>query len=257
MAEMGASAGQLALAAAVAVAAAGRGRSNNPQPGDRPLTLERAVEAAAEALASASPTPGPAASPLLNGAWALLYSGRSRRLAAAAAFPASSAAAPSLREALQAASDAAYSAFYKYVPVLAGSAVGRARGSSATNFQVLRPGRVDNVVTTKGPLPLRLCVSGSIEVVQPPGGVAPSCVAVRFDAFTARLGGLPEAALSLGWLRPLGYVDTLYLDQEMRVSVGDKGGLFVLRRVAADGAEASAASAAQAATPAAAADQRR
>ena len=40
----------------------------------------------------------------------------------------------------------------------------------------------------------------------------PSCVAVRFDSFTARVGGLPEAALSLAWLRPLGYVDTLYLD---------------------------------------------
>lgn len=110
-------------------------RSNNPQLGDSPPDLERAVEAAAEALAAANPTPGPAASPLLNGSWALLYSGRSRRLAAHAAFPASSAAAPSLREALQAASDAAYSSFYKYVPVLAGSAVGRQRGSSATNLQ--------------------------------------------------------------------------------------------------------------------------
>lgn len=111
-------------------------RSNNPQPGDSPPKLERAVEAAAEALSAANPTAGPAVSKLLNGSWALLYSGRSRRLAAAAAFPSSSAAALSLREALQAASDAAYSAFYKYVPVLAGSAVGRARGSSATNLQV-------------------------------------------------------------------------------------------------------------------------
>lgn len=116
-------------------------RSNNPQPGDSPPELERAVEAAAEALAAANPTPGPAASPLLNGSWALLYSGRSRRLAAGAAFPASSGAAPSLREALQAASDAAYSAFYRYVPVLAGSAVGRARGSSASNVQVSCAGR--------------------------------------------------------------------------------------------------------------------
>ncbi|KAL4442487.1 hypothetical protein ABPG77_005071 [Micractinium sp. CCAP 211/92] len=207
-------------------------RSNNPQPGDSPPKLERAVEAAAEALSAANPTAGPAVSKLLNGSWALLYSGRSRRLAAAAAFPSSSAAAPSLREALQAASDAAYSAFYKYVPVLAGSAVGRARGSSATNLQVLKPGRVDNVVTTKGPLPLRLCVSGSVETARPASGAAATCVAVRFDSFTVRLGGLPETALSLGWLRPLGYVDTLYLDEELRVSVGDKGGLFVLRRVA-------------------------
>ncbi len=153
--------------------------------------------------------------------------------------------------------------------------------------QVLKPGRVDNVVTTKGPLPLRLCVSGSVETVRcgmapvpapaagqtlhvpapsrlapgqpvliactggaatsatahpssphpllqvrPASGAAATCVAVRFDSFTVSLGGLPETALSLGWLRPLGYVDTLYLDEELRVSVGDKGGLFVLRRVA-------------------------
>lgn len=60
--------------------------------------------------------------------------------------------------------------------------------------------------------------------------VSPSCVAVRFDSFTVRAGALPEAALSLTWLRPLGYVDTLYLDGELRVSVGDKGGLFILSR---------------------------
>ena len=59
---------------------------------------------------------------------------------------------------------------------------------------------------------------------------ATSCVAVRFDEFTVQAGGLPQLRLSLAWLRPLGYVDTLFLDDDMRVSVGDKGGLFVLRR---------------------------
>jgi hypothetical protein len=56
-------------------------------------------------------------------------------------------------------------------------------------------------------------------------------VAVRFDRFTARVASLPEVAASLAWLKPLGYVDTLYLDQDFRVSIGDKGGLFVLRRL--------------------------
>lgn len=72
--------------------------------------------------------------------------------------------------------------------------------------------------------------------------MSPSCVAVRFDSFTIRAGpgaaerrGGAEAALPLGWLRPLGYVDTLYLDADTRVSVGDKGGLFVLRRAAQAG----------------------
>ncbi|PSC69346.1 Plastid lipid-associated fibrillin conserved domain [Micractinium conductrix] len=205
-------------------------RSNNPRQGNSPLEVERAVEAAAAALAAANPTPAPAASPALLGAWALLFSGRCRgELAAAAARAgavADAAGGVSLQQALQAASDSLYSTFYQYLPVLAGSAVGARRGAAATNLQVLRPGRVDNVVSTRGPLPLRLCVSGSTEQA------TPSCVAVRFDSFTARVGGLPEAALSLAWLRPLGYVDTLYLDAEMRISVGDKGGLFVLRRAA-------------------------
>ena len=67
--------------------------------------------------------------------------------------------------------------------------------------------------------------------VEPAPSRPASCVAVRFDAFTAQLGGLPPLELSLAWLRPLGYVDTLYLDEDLRVSVGDKGGLFVLRRL--------------------------
>lgn len=86
--------------------------------------------------------------------------------------------------------------------------------------------------------------------VRPASGASATCVAVRFDAFTARLGGLPEAAFSLGWLRPLGYVDTIFLDDEMRVSVGDKGGLFVLRRVINNGAGGEAADACE--SPAAA-----
>ena len=62
--------------------------------------------------------------------------------------------------------------------------------------------------------------------------MACSCVAVTFDRFTVQAGGLPALELPLSWLSPRGYVDTLYLDADMRVSVGDKGGLFVLRRVA-------------------------
>ena len=61
-----------------------------------------------------------------------------------------------------------------------------------------------------------------------------------FDCFFVRVGGR-EGRLSLAWLSPLGYVDTLYLDEDTRVSVGDKGGLFVLRRVAGEAAGAAAA----------------
>lgn len=127
------------------------------------------MEVAAEALAAANPTPNAAASPLLLGSWALLYSGRSARLAAAAGFPTSGGGGPSLREALQATSSRLYSTFYQYVPVLAGN---QSKSKKARNVQVLRPGRVDNVVTTAGgPLPLRICVSGSTEPVSCGRGV--------------------------------------------------------------------------------------
>lgn len=75
------------------------------------MALERQVESLAEQLAAANPTPDPALSPLLLGSWALLYSGRSARLAAAAGMPA--AAGPTLQQALQAASDRLYRLFYQ------------------------------------------------------------------------------------------------------------------------------------------------
>ena len=69
------------------------------------------MEALIEQLAAANPTPDAALSPLLLGSWALLHSGRSRRLAAAAGMPA--AAGPTLQQALQAASGRLYSLFYE------------------------------------------------------------------------------------------------------------------------------------------------
>lgn len=71
--------------------------------------------------------------------------------------------------------------------------------------------------------------------VDPSPGQPATCVAVRFDRFTVEAGPLPRTELSLAWLRPLGYVATIYLDSDTRVSVGDKGGLFVLRRAAGEG----------------------
>ncbi len=36
--------------------------------------------------------------------------------------------------------------------------------------------------------------------------------------------------IPLGWLSPVGYVDTPYLDEELRISRGDKGSLFIAAR---------------------------
>lgn len=142
-------------------------RCNNPQPGDNLLALEQDVEELCGQLAALNPTPDAARSPLLNGSWALLFSGRSRRLAAVAAWPAAGGGA-SLQRALQAASDSLYSLFYAYVPVLAGNQSAAGRGQAAANTQILSPGRVDNVVETRRGAQLRLCVSGSVEPVSAP-----------------------------------------------------------------------------------------
>lgn len=37
--------------------------------------------------------------------------------------------------------------------------------------------------------------------------------------------------IPIGWLSPVGYVDTPYLDEELRISRGDKGSIFIAARV--------------------------
>ena len=130
--------------------------------------LEDDLEAAVIQLARCNPTPDAALSPLLQGTWALLYSGRSPRLAAASAAAfglgnsggsfggaAAGALLPGMeRLALQPLLGAAYRTVSRYAPVLAGSAVGRRRrggGGGATNLQVVLPGgRIDNIVKVGG-----------------------------------------------------------------------------------------------------------
>lgn len=130
-------------------------RANNPAPGEPVAPQQAAVERLAVQLAALNPTPDPAASPLISGAWALVYTGPSATLAPAA-FGTAGGGSPAdtlkrgAQAALQAGSDALYRFFYRFFPLLAGSAVGRQRGGSnggATNIQVidLAAGRVDNI----------------------------------------------------------------------------------------------------------------
>ncbi|GAB4816233.1 hypothetical protein N2152v2_003279 [Parachlorella kessleri] len=141
-----------------------------------------------------------------------------------------------LRWALQSGSDTAYRFFYRAFPLIAGSAVGRRSGRSrATNMQVIdtERGRVDNIVRFKiGSSPGEVCVSGDAAVVpgEQTGGKSVR-LRVTFKDFTIQVGDGPKLALPLSWLSPVGYVDTLYLDEQVRISVGDKGSLFVVTRL--------------------------
>jgi hypothetical protein len=42
---------------------------------------------------------------------------------------------------------------------------------------------------------------------------------------------LRSIPVPIGWLSPVGYVETPYLDEDFRISTGDKGSLFIAARV--------------------------
>lgn len=217
-------------------------RANNPPPGSDPLQLQTDVENAAAKLIELNPTPSPAVSPLIAAQWVLLYTGPSRSLAPTQFQDLNaSPQAGNLRRIVQNTSDASYSFFYKRFPLLAGSAVGRNRtgGSVVRNVQVIdtSAGTVDNIVQFERPFRGEIKVSGTAEAVE--GGNGPGVrLKVVFTGFQVSVGGAMRLRLPLDWLSPVGFVDTLYLDMTTRVSVGDKGSLFVVRALGAEeGAE--------------------
>ncbi|GLC40310.1 hypothetical protein PLESTB_001516400 [Pleodorina starrii] len=140
---------------------------------------------------------------------------------------------------LQLANDVAYRFFYTYVPVLAGAAVG-ARGASSSgpvkprgNFQVFdtRAGRVENQARFE--VGGRLCcvnVNGTAQVVQGPVGRSRQRLRAVFTSFDLLVDGERRLSLPLSLLNPVGFVDTPYLDDEIRISVGDKGSVFIAAR---------------------------
>ncbi|KAH7445493.1 hypothetical protein KP509_01G011500 [Ceratopteris richardii] len=50
---------------------------------------------------------------------------------------------------------------------------------------------------------------------------------VTFDSFSVKIGDWTFPTISLQWINPQGWVDTTFLDQDMRVGRGDKGSVFV------------------------------
>ena len=55
-------------------------------------------------------------------------------------------------------------------------------------------------------------------------------VDVAFTSFGLKLGALPELRVPVGWANLRGWVDTTYLDTDLRLGRGDKGSLFVTAR---------------------------
>ena len=56
---------------------------------------------------------------------------------------------------------------------------------------------------------------------------APKAIPCQFPPSSLPPSRIP---IPLGWLSPVGYVDTPYLDEDLRISKGDKGSLFIASR---------------------------
>ncbi|GLI69469.1 hypothetical protein VaNZ11_014087 [Volvox africanus] len=221
---------------------------------------------AVQELIRLNPTPCSATSDLINGRWVLLYTASIATLRQAAATEASasnprqgvagnssnnrsnsfggsdgySRALEAALSPLQLANEVAYRFFYTYVPVLAGAAVG-SRGGSASgpvkprgNFQVFntQQGTVENQARFE--IGGRLCcinVNGAATVVEGPPGQPRQRLRATFTSFVVLLDGQRRLSLPLSFLNPqVGYVDTPYLDEEIRISIGDKGSIFIAAR---------------------------
>ena len=59
----------------------------------------------------------------------------------------------------------------------------------------------------------------------PPGPAPATANTIRPSLLSS-----PRIPIPLGWLSPVGYVDTPYLDEDLRISKGDKGSLFIASR---------------------------
>ena len=135
--------------------------------------------------------------------------------------------------------DATYATFFKFAPQLAGAQQdGGARGGGNNEQSLsLTTGIVENRVRI--PLPsqiggsLEIFVDGEVEV-----GEAADELRVTFSECSFRLrergaaaASGREGALRVPLPRPVGALRTTHCDDELRVSRGGRGGVFVLRRL--------------------------
>lgn len=195
-------------------------------------------------LRAANPTPDPARSPRIDGVWVLL------------ATVANAAQRETKRSPLQQALAAAYDWFFENVPLIAGSAVGRreAVGGGAAAAAATQVAAATGAKASVGSGVKKPTARGNFQTFDVSAGVVRN--RAIFEALgrrgeinvdgTARVlsGDRLEATFltadlrwgplvipfPIGAFKPTGWVDTLYLDDEIRVSTGDKGSVFVARK---------------------------
>ena len=152
----------------------------------------------------------------VSGKWALVFSTQTAR-------PKES-AAKSIMDLPQEVSNAIYSVLFKVAPFLAGGQERRRQKAfSVANEQTVdeAAGTVDNRV--------RLTLNQQKIDIRVFGAARPTndddTLEICFEGF--ELGGLPTIPLP----RPVGRIVTTFVDDDLRLSRGSRGGLFVLKRI--------------------------
>jgi hypothetical protein len=151
----------------------------------------------------------------VSGRWALVFSTQTAR-------PADS-AAKSIVDLPQEVSNAIYSVLFKVAPFLAGGQEQRQKAFSVANEQNVdeAAGTVDNRVTlTVNKQKIDIRVFGTARPTDDEDALE-----IIFEGF--ELGLLPTIPLP----RPVGSIVTTFVDEDLRLSRGSRGGLFVLKRI--------------------------
>ena len=152
----------------------------------------------------------------VSGRWALVFSTQTAR-------PADS-AAKSIMDLPQEVSNAIYSVLFKVAPFLAGGQERRRQKAfSVANEQTVdeAAGTVDNRVSlTLNKQKIDIRVFGAARPTNDD-----DTLEICFEGF--ELGGLPTIPLP----RPVGRIVTTFVDDDLRLSRGSRGGLFVLKRI--------------------------
>jgi len=116
---------------------------------------------------------------------------------------------------LQRVSNGVYETLFKVAPFLAGG-----DDAGVKNEQLLRDGRVRNVVEGAG---VKISVEGTAKAT------AGDEVDIVFDGFQIEAPMLPPLSLPLP--RPRGKIISTFVDADLRISRGSRGGLFILKRL--------------------------
>eukprot|EP00850_Spirogloea_muscicola_P006527 SM000031S11536 [mRNA] locus=s31:273132:275246:+ [translate_table: standard] len=163
-----------------------------------------------QALEKCNPTSNPIMSPLVSGTWTLLYT------------------APTDEATVDKFAGTEEGPFLARIKP---AAFGSVRQTGSTQVIDTNRMKVDNIANfTFFGMPGSLCINGSFGKSPPLPGRGAVRLDVVFDKFVLRVGSLGPITMPLGWIQPKGWVDTTYLDEDLRIGRGDKGSIFVATR---------------------------